>query len=167
MMKVVPLLALGLILVTSLANGQSQRFYDRYRVIDEDRFERDFRADRYPNRERYRQWLFLGERIADFRAERDVIDVSYSEDWFRERSFRGLHFFAERSDVFMIRLRISYLNDYSEEINIERVIPEGSDLAVDLGGERSYIRKIEMFYRVTRDADTRGVIRVYGEPFRL
>jgi hypothetical protein len=167
MLKAVAFVALALILVTPLASAQSQRFYDRYRIIDDERFDRDFRPDRYPDRERYRRWIFLGERTVDFRADRDVIEVGYSEDWYRQRSFRGLQLFAERSDVFMIRLRISYLNDYAEEINIERVIPEGGNLAVPLEGERSYIRRIELFYRVTRDADTRGIIRVYGEPFRL
>jgi hypothetical protein len=145
-----------------------ERIIDRdIRVIDEDRFDRDFDRGRYPDRERYRRWIFLGEKIVDFRAERDVIELGYPEDWFRDRAFRTLHFFAERNDVLMHRIRIRYFDDRAQDIEIERPIPEGSDLAIDLGGDRSYIRRIEMFYRSSREGDSRGVIRVYGEPVRF
>ena len=126
------------------------------------RFDRDERR-----RFRDREWMLLGEKEVSFRVERDTIRVTQPEDWFRSRSFKTLHFVADRSDIFMISVRVVYLNGFDENFRIEKQIRDGEDLPVDLRGERSFIRHIEMLYRSRPDfRGQAAVIKVFGEPFR-
>ena len=110
-----------------------------------------------------RGWQFLGEQTVGFVTDRDVINVNQNEEWFRSRSFRRLHFIAERNEVHMISIRLVYMNGYAQEIRVDRLIPAGADLPVDLGGGRSFIRQIEMTYRSKPSFGGQAVIKVYGE----
>lgn len=111
--------------------------------------------------------VLFGERVVDLRRDHDTIDVSYAEEYYRGRSFRALQFYAARNDIEMNRLRISYINGYSEEVPVNRTIPRNGQLQVDLDGGRSYIRRIEMFYRARPESGGQARIRVYGEPARV
>jgi hypothetical protein len=111
-------------------------------------------------------WVPLGERLVEFRTDRDVINIGQSEDWYRNRSFRALHFIAERNDVFMIGVRIVYLNGFGEDFRVDRMIPQGGELAVDLRGDRSFLRQIEMTYRSRPDFRGQALVKVFGEPGR-
>ena len=113
-----------------------------------------------------RDWDLLGEKTVGFRVDRDTINIGQSEEWFRNRSYRALHFQADRSDVFMIGLRLVYLNGQTEELRVGRPIRAGGRLAVDLRGERSYLQQIEMTYRSRPNFAGQAVIKVYGEPAR-
>ena len=113
-----------------------------------------------------RGWVPLGEKTVGFRVDRDIIAVGQSEEWFRDRAFRRLHLVAERSEIRMIALRVIYLNGFAEDLRLDQVIPAGGDLAVDLKGERSFIRQIEMTYRARPSFRGRAIIKVYGEPVR-
>ena len=117
-------------------------------------------------RERDGDWELLGEKRVGFNVDRDVIDIGQSEDWFRNRSYRALRFEAERSDVHMIAIRLVYLNGHVEDLRIDRQIREGGRLPIDLRGERSYLKQIEMTYRSRPDFRGQAVIKVYGEPAR-
>lgn len=108
----------------------------------------------------------LGQQTVGFGVDRDVINVNQSEDWYRDRAFRALHFIAERNDVHMMDIRVVYMNGYSEDFRIDRLLQQGRDLTVDLRGERSYIRRIEMVYRARPDFRGQAVVRVLGEPIR-
>lgn len=66
----------------------------------------------------------------------------------------------------MIRVRLVYLNGYSEEFSIDRLIREGDELPIDLRGERGYIRRIEMTYRARPNFSGAAIIKVYGERSR-
>lgn len=113
-----------------------------------------------------RGWLLLGEKSVGFRVDRDIIAVGQSEEWFRDRAFRRLHLVAQRSEIRMIALRVIYLNGFAEDLRLDQVIPAGGDLAVDLKGDRSFIRQIEMTYRARPSFRGRAIIKVYGEPVR-
>ncbi len=113
-----------------------------------------------------RGWVQLGEKTVGLRVDRDVIEVGQSEEWFRNRAFRRLHLIAQRSEIRMIAVRIVYLNGFTEDIRLDKVIPVGGDLNVDLRGERSYIRQIEMTYRARPSFRGQAIIKVYGEPVR-
>jgi hypothetical protein len=93
------------------------------------------------------EWVVLGEKSVGFGVDRDVINIGQSEDWYRTRSFRGLRFVAERNDVHMMSIRLVYMNGYGEDFRVDRLIRQGDSLPLDLRGERSYIRRIEMVYR--------------------
>jgi hypothetical protein len=111
--------------------------------------------------------VLLGEQRVGFGVDRDVINIGRAEDWYRDRWFRALHFAAERNDIHMISIRLVYLNGYAEDFRIDRLIRQGTQLAVDLGGQRSFLRQIEMTYRSRPDFRGQAVVRVYGEPVRF
>lgn len=119
-------------------------------------------GDRYTAR----GWVLLGQQTVGFAIDRDIIDVGQPEDWFRNRGFRTMHIITERNDVHMMSARVVYLNGHSEDFNIDRLVPAGSDIAVDLRGERSYIRQIELIYRSRPSFRGQAVVKVYGEPVR-
>jgi len=110
------------------------------------------------------EWILLGEQSVGFGVDRDVVNINQSEDWFRSRSFRALHLVAERNDVYVIAIRLVYLNGYAEDFRIDRLIPQGGQLPIDLAGERSYIKQIEMIYRSRPDFRGQALIKVFGEP---
>jgi hypothetical protein len=117
-----------------------------------------------PDRYGERGWVALGEKVVGFGVDRDVINIGQSEEWFRNRAFRSLHLVAERNDVHMMNLRIVYLNGVAEDLRVDRLIRAGTDLAVDLRGDRSYIARVEMTYRSRPNFRGQAVVRVYGEP---
>jgi len=111
-------------------------------------------------------WVLLGEQTVGFRVDRDVIRIGQSEDWYRTRSFRTLHFKAEGNDVHMMTIRLVYLNGFGEDFSVDRLIRQGGELALDLRGDRSFLRQIEMVYRSRPDFRGQAVIKVFGEPAR-
>ena len=147
----------------SATNADAQR-----RDRDSDRrFDRDSRSDRDDEaRRRERRWELLGEKRVGFLVDRDVIRLRQGEDWYRERRYRTLHFVADGNDVYMIRIRLVYLNGHSEEFPVEKAIRQGEELPIDLRGERGYIGRIEMTYRARPDFRGAAVIKVYGERSR-
>jgi hypothetical protein len=111
-------------------------------------------------------WQFLGQQTVGFQVDRDVVNINQSEDWYRTRTFRALMFQAERNDVFMMSIRIVYLNGFTEDLQVDRIVPQNGQLEVDLGGERSYMRQIEMVYRARPDFRGEAIVRVFGLPAR-
>lgn len=124
------------------------------------------RRDRDDDRRRNPDWVLLGEKEVGFRVDRDVIDIRQSEDWYRDRSFKALHLAAEGNDIHLISVRIVYFNGFSEDLRIDRRLRQRDEMAIDLRGERSYLRRIEMVYRARPDFRGRASLKVYGEPAR-
>ena len=112
------------------------------------------------------EWVLLGEKSVGFRVDRDVINIGQGEDWYRDRRFRQLRFVAERNDVHMMSIRLVYFNGFGEDFRVDRLIRQGEDLPIDLRGDRSFIRRIEMVYRSRPDFRGEAVIKVFGEPSR-
>jgi hypothetical protein len=71
------------------------------------------------------EWELLGQKRVGFGIDRDIIRVGQSEEWYRTRRFRALHFQAGRNDVHMISIRLVYLNGFGEDFRIDRLIREG------------------------------------------
>lgn len=113
---------------------------------------------------RNREWVLLGQQDVGFRVDRDIINIGHGADWYRDRNFRALHFVAHGNDIFMISLRLIYLNGFSEEIRVNQQIRPGQDLPVGLRGERSFLRQVEMVYRARPNYQGRATVAVYGEP---
>lgn len=145
----------GLMLAGALAGDALAQRRDRDR--DDDR--RGGRGDRG-------EWVLLGEQRVGFRVDRDVIRINQSEDWYRNRSFRTLQFVAEGSDVHMMSIRLVYMNGFGENFRVDRQIREGQSLPIDLRGERSFLREVEMVYRSRPGFGGQAVIKLYGEPAR-
>jgi len=108
--------------------------------------------------------VLLGEKTVGLSVDRDVINMSHDEDWFRSRAFRNLHIMAERNDVYLLALRLVYFNGFTEDIAVDKTIRTGSQMAVDLRGERSFLRRIELTYRARPSFRGDAVVRVFGEP---
>lgn len=108
-------------------------------------------------------WQLLGERAVDFRGERDVIRFKRDEDWYRQRSFDRLHLVVSDGHVLLDEVRIVYINGYTETIGVGRGLRKGTDLAVDLLGERSFLRQIDLRYRTQTGGSQAGLLKVYGE----
>ncbi len=106
-----------------------------------------------------RDWVLLGQQDVGFRVDRDVITVE------REGvRFSQLRIEAENNDVYLISLRLVYQNGYAEDFRVEREIAAGREaLPVDLKGERSFLRRIELLYRSRPNFRGRAIVRVYGE----
>ena len=111
-------------------------------------------------------WMLLGEKSVGFGVDRDVINIRHAEDWFRNRAFRELHFFAERNDVHLMSIRLVYFNGFAENIKIDKLIRAGQQLPVDLRGDKSFLRRIEMTYRARPNFRGDALVKVYGEPAR-
>jgi len=151
--KRLSVLAAALVLAGALAADAIAQRRDRDR--DDDR--RGSRAE----------WVLLGERTVNFRVDRDVINIGQSEDWYRDRGFRRLHLIAERSDIHLMSVRLFYMNGFSEDFPVDRLIREGQDQPIDLRGDRKYLQRIEMIYRARPSYEGRAVMKVYGEPARF
>lgn len=117
-------------------------------------------------RDRDREWVFLGEKSVGFRVDRDVIRIGQTEDWYRDRSFRRLHLVADGNDIHLIRVRIVYFNGFAEDYDVDRLIREGEDQAIELRGSRSFVRQLELTYRARPGFGGRATMKVYGEPSR-
>ena len=95
----------------------------------------------------------------DVRIDRDTINVT------REGvRFSGLRIEALRNDVNLISIRLVYQNGYAEDFQANRDLRAGAPaLPIELNGERSYLKKIELVYRARPNFQGRAVVRVYGE----
>jgi hypothetical protein len=113
------------------------------------------------------EWVLLGERLVSFRADRDAIVINHPADWYRDRAFRRLHLIAERSDIHLMSVRLVYMNGYTEDFPVDRLIREGQDQPIDLRGDRKYLQRIEMVYRSRPSFEGRAVMKVYGVPSRF
>ena len=117
-------------------------------------------------RDRDREWILLGEQTVGFKVDRDVIRIGQSEDWYRDRAFRRLHLVPEGNDVHLISVRLVYFNGFGEDYRVDTLIREGQDQSIELRGDRSFVRQIEMVYRARPGFGGRAVMKVYGEPSR-
>jgi len=108
-------------------------------------------------------WVLLGEQTVGFRTDRDAIDIGQSEEWFRNRAFRALHFVVERNDIELREITVTYLNGHSETLTVRRKIRRGTSLAVDLRGERSFLKQVMMRYKSEFSLRGLAEVKVYGE----
>lgn len=126
----------------------------------------DAMAQRRDRGDRDREWVLLGEQSVGFRVDRDTIRIGQSEDWYRDRSFRRLHLVAEGNDIHLIAVRLVYFNGFGEDYRVDRLIRPGEDQAIELRGDRSFVRQLELTYRSRPGFGGRAVMKVYGEPSR-
>ncbi|MDX2155573.1 MAG: hypothetical protein SFW09_03600 [Hyphomicrobiaceae bacterium] len=119
-------------------------------------------------------WELLGEERVGIGADRDVIRLSNDENFYRNKSYRRLRFVAEGGEVRMRSIRLVYLNGHAEEFGFEQNLAPGQEIDMDLRGERSYLRQIEMNYKAKFGLSIGGgglriaqpTIKVFGENVR-
>ncbi len=119
-------------------------------------------------------WELLGEERVGFGVDRDVITLPHNEDHYRNKMYRRLRFVAEGGDIRLRALKLVYINGHVEDLPVGRTLTPGQNLDVDLRGERSFLRQIEMVYqsRFGLSIGDRGVrlnlarVKVYGDNVR-
>jgi hypothetical protein len=112
------------------------------------------------------EWVLLGQHSVGFRVDRDIVRINHPEDWYRERAFRRIHLVAERNDIHLMSVRLVYMNGFSEDFPVDRLIRDGEDQAIDLRGDRRFLQQIELIYRSRPNFEGRAIMKVYGEPSR-
>jgi hypothetical protein len=118
------------------------------------------------NAQRNSEWIPLGDISVGFRVNHDIIRIGQPEEWFANRSFRALHIVADRTDVHILALRIVYLNGFAEDLRINEFIQRGEQFELNLAGERSYLKQIELVYRARPDFTGDAAIKVFADPAR-
>lgn len=119
-------------------------------------------------------WELLAEERVNLGNDRDVIRLNHDESFYRARAFRKLRFVASGGEIRMKTVRLVYLNGYAETIDFSQNLHPGQNVDLDLRGERSFIRQIEMNYRSKIGFSIGGggiklsapTIRVFGENVR-
>jgi hypothetical protein len=92
-------------------------------------------------------WELLGEERVGIGNDRDVITLRHDERFYRDKAYARLRFQAEGGEVRLRAVTLVYLNGHRENLEINQNIGPGQHVDVDLRGERSYLRAIEMFYK--------------------
>lgn len=92
-------------------------------------------------------WELLGEEKVGLGADHDVIRLNNDENFYRNKAYRRLRFVAQGGEVKMKAIRLVYINGHAEDLQFSQTLRPGQEIEVDLRGERSYLRQIEMFYK--------------------
>lgn len=119
-------------------------------------------------------WELLAEEKVGFGGDRDVITLNNDENFYRNKSYRRLRFVAQGGEVRMKSIRLVFLNGYAEDVQFNQNLRPGQEVDVDLRGERSYLRQIEMFYKAKFNISLGGggvrvnhpTVKVFGENTR-
>jgi hypothetical protein len=103
--------------------------------------------------------VFLGERVVDFHAQRDVIDVGNYDGW-----FHSLYFEVEKNNVEVFNLVIVYGDGQRERIDTRLIFDAGTrSRIIDLQGGKRRIKRIEFEFKTVGSwLEGRARIKVLG-----
>jgi hypothetical protein len=110
-----------------------------------------------------RRWELLGEKTVGFLGDRDVISLDQDDDWYREKGYRRLRLSVDRNDIHVNRIRLVYFNNFAESFRVDRTVREDGELNLRLGGNRGYLRRVEISYRSRPSFEGRARVRIYGQ----
>ncbi len=119
-------------------------------------------------------WELLGEAQVAFRRDNDIIPVARDEEFYRNKAYRRLRLVIDGGDVQLRNVRVVYLNGVIEDFAVARTLSEGAEFLIDLKGERSYLKQVELTQRgkLNLSFGPRGLkigtptVRVFGENVR-
>jgi hypothetical protein len=111
-------------------------------------------------------WEVLGaQTVSLFGRDRDVIQVGR-----KEGRFSALKLRVARNDVFVNRVIVRFGNGEEQEINLRKVVPQGSESEpLDLDGDQRFIDSVELHYRSRPGSRQEAVVELLGlegDPFR-
>ncbi|MEZ5842207.1 MAG: hypothetical protein R3D27_00550 [Hyphomicrobiaceae bacterium] len=108
------------------------------------------------------RWVSLGRKQVGFIVDRDVVPVGRDEGW-----LRAIRLKAERNDVRLINVRVVYQNGFAENFGADTTLrPGGAPYEIDLRGERSFLKQIELIYRSRPSFKGQAVVEVEGQVVR-
>jgi hypothetical protein len=101
----------------------------------------------------------IGEIAVSFVADFDILAVGL-----KEGRFTKLVFQADGNDIEIERILVTYADGKKDEIPVRHRFAEGTrSRAVDLQGNRRFIRSIAFYYKTAgRLKDGRATLKVYG-----
>jgi hypothetical protein len=109
-----------------------------------------------------RDWELLGTQTVGFNVDRDVVQVGR-----REGRFTRIALEVQENDIFLLDLKVVFMNGQVQDIPVRSLIRRGSRTApLDLRGGERFIRQVEMTYRARPNFRGRAVVKVYGEQDR-
>lgn len=112
----------------------------------------------FAREERREEWVQLGERRVDHKAERDTIEVGN-----RAGHFRAIKLQVKDADLDLQHITVVFGNGQDEEIDFKQEVRANSETrAIDLVGKERDIRKVVLTYKTPRDERHRALVTVFG-----
>lgn len=110
------------------------------------------------NRSRGGGWVLLGEREADFRIDRDRINVGR-----REGAFREIRIAVRGASLEMYNMVVTFGDGSTFSPNIRTRFEVNSwSRDLDLPGDRRVIRSVDFTYRSINRREGRATVTLYG-----
>jgi hypothetical protein len=104
-------------------------------------------------------WEMLGRKVADFKADRDVIRVTAKEGVYTKVKFRVL-----KAPLHVIDMKIHFRNGDVKDVPLKKLFAAGnSSRVIDLPGNKRIIQKVSFKYKsVPGNGKGRAVIVLSG-----
>jgi len=103
-------------------------------------------------------WVLLGQRAVNDRADHDVIAVTAARG-----DFRRIKLTVQRAAVDFHRMVVHFGNGSRQEVELRNTIPAGGESrAIDLTGDDRVIRSVEFWYDARTIRGRRAVVRLFG-----
>lgn len=105
-----------------------------------------------------REWVLLGTRAVNDRADHDVVAVTSAQGF-----FKGIKLTVQRAAVDFHRVMVHYGNGTKQEVELRNTIPAGGESRViDLTGSDRVIQRVEFWYDAKTIRGRRAVVRLWG-----
>jgi hypothetical protein len=103
-------------------------------------------------------WVLLGQRAVNDRADHDVIVVTAAQG-----DFTKLKITVQRASVDFHRVVVHFGNGEKQEVELRHTIRAGGESrAIDLEGSDRVIRSVEFWYDANTIRGRRAVVRLFG-----
>jgi len=103
-------------------------------------------------------WQFLGERLANFGLDHDVIVVTAAEGAFSQIQLRVRH-----ARIEILDLKVHFGDGSTLDVSVRAFIEAGGETRViDLPGGARVIRNVEFTYRTPAVRGKRALVRLFG-----
>lgn len=103
-------------------------------------------------------WVHLGKRTVDHRADRDVIKVKNSEGFFTR-----IRLEVRNRPVQMLDLKVHFDNGQIFDVGLAKQIPAGGHTQfIDLPGGPRVIRRVEFHYRSVGTHRGKAVVHLWA-----
>jgi len=105
-----------------------------------------------------REWVLLGARPVNDRADHDVIMVTAAKG-----DFKSIKLTVQRAAVDFHRVVVYYGNGTKQELELRNTIPAGGETRIiDLTGNERIINRVEFWYDARTIRGRRAVVRLFG-----
>lgn len=103
-------------------------------------------------------WVFLGQRLVNDRADHDVIVVTAAKG-----DFTRIKLTVQRASVDFHRVTVHFGNGTKQEVDLRHTIRAGGETrAIDLEGADRVINRVEFWYDANAIRGRRAQVRLFG-----